>query len=120
MVMCQVQNLGISKIAYFCWMEISELMLGYFLTEGLLDHFDILGIEHCSDLARKETRYYIILEEKNNIPDGYTAEDYKSKGLLAEKLIQDFAIRGIPFNLQSKHSHSSGCESFFFEKSQGQ
>jgi hypothetical protein len=81
-------------------MEISDLMLGYFLPDGLLDHFDIRGIEHCSDLARKETRYYIILEEKNNIPDGYKAEDYESKGLLPEKLIQDFPIRGIPLYLR--------------------
>jgi transposase len=38
--------------------------------------------------------YNIHLEEKNVLPQGYTNDDYESKGFHLPKTIQDFPIRG--------------------------
>ena len=33
-------------------------------------------------------------EEKNELPNGYDAKEYESKGFIGSKLIQDFPLRG--------------------------
>jgi hypothetical protein len=36
----------------------------------------------------------ISIEEKNQMPSGYESAEYESKGYYAEKLVQDFPLRG--------------------------
>lgn len=59
-----------------------------------MEYFSITGyFQMCSVKERLE--YWIIdFEEKNDIPNGYEAKDYESKGFSGVKLIQDFPIRG--------------------------
>ena len=44
-----------------------------------------------------KTEYWVIeFEEKNDLPNGYPAVEYESKGFMESKLIQDFPLRGKP------------------------
>ena len=57
-------------------------------------HFDIISIKELGDIASKKDCLYIYLDEKNNLPDQYSSDQYESKGFYERKLIQDFPIRG--------------------------
>lgn len=59
-----------------------------FLPQGLLDVFDITSVE------QNEKSFSIHLEEKNNLPEGFSSLEYESKGFYDVKKIQDFPIRG--------------------------
>jgi hypothetical protein len=69
-------------------------VLQYFLPEGLLDNFEITNVEEVSNKAGNGKDLLIYLQEYNNLPEGYEAKDYESKGFYPEKKIQDFPIRG--------------------------
>lgn len=73
-------------------MDLSILEL--FLPTKLLDHFTLIKIEQLGLLETKSDCFYIELEEKNELPEGYKKEDYESKGFYKPKQIQDFPIRG--------------------------
>jgi hypothetical protein len=45
-------------------------------------------------VATKKEYWLIDFEESNEIPKGYNAADYESKGFMESKLIQDFPLRG--------------------------
>lgn len=53
-------------------------------------YFDIVKIEQ----VYKDQRVNIHLEEKNELPEGYSTTDYESKGFHNEVCVQDFPIRG--------------------------
>lgn len=55
----------------------------------IISHFEIL----CS-LETKEEYFVVEFEERNELPKGYSRNDYESKGFMESKLIQDFPIRG--------------------------
>ena len=69
-------------------------LLSHFLPAELMLHFDIITIKELGDIASKKDCLYIYLDEKNNLPDQYSSDQYESKGFYERKLIQDFPIRG--------------------------
>lgn len=71
-----------------------EEIVGAFLPKGLLDHFDIKKMNQGFCSTDGEKCYEIYLEEKNQLPEGYSSLEYESKGFYEPKRIQDFPIRG--------------------------
>lgn len=65
-----------------------------FLPAGLLSQFDLINILELGQVKYKRTNFYIYLDEKNQLPDGYDSKFYESKGFFNSKYIQDFPIRG--------------------------
>ena len=53
-------------------------------------YFEIVKIE----TLEKEQRVNIYLEEKNELPKGYSKTEYESKGFHNEITVQDFPLRG--------------------------
>lgn len=76
--------------------------LSSFLPLGLLDHFTITDFKELGQIVTKTDSFYLYLEEKNELPDGYDFSLYESKGFYAEKAVQDFPVRGKPFYLVVK------------------
>lgn len=74
-------------------MEIREI-ISSFLPKGLLDHFDITDFKELGEVSEKKDCFFIYLDERNDLPDGYDPKLYESKGFFKEKTIQDFPIRG--------------------------
>ena len=73
-------------------MDIS--VFSHFLPDGLLDHFDIVDFKELGDIETKKDCFFIYLDEKNILPDGFEKNQYESKGFFERTLIQDFPIRG--------------------------
>ena len=69
-------------------------MTDIFLPKDLLLHFTITDIQSLCEVKLKREIFHIYLEEKNELPTGYTKEFYESKGFYNAKTIQDFPIRG--------------------------
>jgi len=69
-------------------------ILSLFLPEQLIAHFEIVTIEQLGLITTKQDCFYIELEEKNELPNGYEKDHYESKGFYNSKEIQDFPIRG--------------------------
>lgn len=69
-------------------------MFSVFLPKELLNHFDIVDFKELGDIQIKKDCFYIYLDEKNVIPEGFSSEEYESKGFCERTLIQDFPIRG--------------------------
>lgn len=69
-------------------------MTDLFLPKDLLLHFTITDIQSLCEVKLKREIFHIYLDEKNELPKGYTRESYESKGFYKEKTIQDFPIRG--------------------------
>jgi hypothetical protein len=74
-------------------MDFTQL-LSNFLPAGLLEHFVITDFKEAVRNEEKQTSFFIYLEEKNELPEGYEASSYESKGFYGEKTVQDFPIRG--------------------------
>jgi hypothetical protein len=70
-----------------------EGILKYILPEGMLEYFIITKVEEIIDKVSKAKVLCIELEEKNELPAGYNASDYESKGFYPGKQIHDFPIR---------------------------
>lgn len=68
----------------------------------LTDYFYISHYEILCSLETKEEYWIIEFEEKNDIPNGYPASEYESKGFMESKLIQDFPLRGRAVYLRVK------------------
>jgi len=60
------------------------------LPKEIQDYFEIVKIEP----IKKEQRINIYLEEKNELPEGYSKTEYESKGFHKEITVQDFPLRG--------------------------
>ena len=72
-------------------------MTDFFLPKDLLKHFTLVDIQRLCEVNLKREIFHIYLEEKNELPKGYTKEYYESKGFYNAKIIQDFPIRGKAF-----------------------
>ncbi len=59
-----------------------------------MDFFVILGFTTLCSIETKQEYWLIDFEEKNEVPAGYNASDYESKGFMESSLIQDFLLRG--------------------------
>ena len=57
-----------------------------------MDYFEITDFQTLCSLEIKEELWVIDFEEKNEVPNGYSAIAYESKGFMESKLIQDFPI----------------------------
>ena len=66
----------------------------------LVEYFVITNFEVHFDEGLKQEYLVIEFEEKNEIPDGFTASEYESKGFMESKRIQDFPLRGKPVFLK--------------------
>lgn len=71
----------------------------------------ISGFQTLCSLEIKKEFWIIEFEEKNELPDGYSALEYESKGFTESKLIQDFPLRGKAVYLRIKkrrwrHKHT--------------
>ena len=64
------------------------------LPRKLLKYFMVKEIKELGDISTKKMIYEMHLEEKNEVPAGYSADDYESKGFLSSARVQDFPIRG--------------------------
>jgi hypothetical protein len=69
-------------------------LLHQFFPEELIEYFNIKSFETLCSLETKSEYWIIVFEEKNIIPCEYSSVDYKSKGFMESKLIQDFPLRG--------------------------
>jgi hypothetical protein len=78
-----------------------KLLHQLFPTE-LTNYFSITHFEILCSLETKEEYWVIEFEEKNELPDGYSSNDYESKGFMESKLIQDFPLRGRAVYLRVK------------------
>lgn len=59
-----------------------------------MDYFDISNYEFLCNIDSKQEYWVIEFTEKNELPTGYSAKEYESKGFMQSKLIQDFPLRG--------------------------
>lgn len=69
-------------------------LLSHFLPSELLTHFDIVEFKELGNVEICKDCFYIYLDEKNVLPEGYSDIEYESKGFTDRTLIQDFPIRG--------------------------
>jgi hypothetical protein len=70
------------------------ILTDLFLPKDLLLHFTITDIQSLCEVKLKREIFHIYLEEKNELPIGYSKDLYESKGFHKAKEIQDFPIRG--------------------------
>ena len=82
-------------------------LLNVILPQDFLLHFDIVNFKELGDVSIKKDCLHLYLEEKNNLPKGYSKSDYESKGFISSKQVQDFPIRGKAVYLE--HSFLLGC-----------
>ena len=71
-----------------------KALIGYFLPEGLLEHFKITNVEELGEVSTKRMVIQVELEEINTIPKCYDSSLYESKGFYPITIVQDFPIRG--------------------------
>ena len=64
------------------------------LPQGLLQYFEVQGMNEISSNGKQEAHFIITLEETNTLPDGFSENDYESKGFYKPRKVQDFPIRG--------------------------
>jgi hypothetical protein len=67
-----------------------------------MDYFIIREFQMLCRIENKTEYLVIEFEEKNELPNGYSAIEYESKGFMESKLIQDFPLRGKPVFLRIK------------------
>ena len=77
-------------------------MFSHIFPTELTEYFDLTGFETLCNVELKEEYIVVSFEEKNIIPQGYTTDDYESKGFVESKLIQDFPLRGKAVYLRIK------------------
>lgn len=59
-----------------------------------MEYFLVTSFQTLCSLENRKEYWLIDFEEKNELPKGYSALEYESKGFMEGKLIQDFPIRG--------------------------
>ena len=77
-------------------MTIYKDLVELLLPEGVLEYFEVTAIEKQGKHLR------IHLEERDNIPEEYSAERYRSNGFLPEIEVKDFPIRDMFVTLHIK------------------
>src|SRR5690625_1993173 len=88
----QLQLLG-STGWIFLLLGMEKEFLRMILPEGLLDHFDITGIDKGTESDGKPF-LRVHLTEKNDLRDVGGPKQYESKGFHKSKTLTDFPIRG--------------------------
>ena len=73
--------------------EFDKGALRYVFPEELLRYFDIVESGIHTDKPTGEDYLEVVFEEKNTLHDGYSKEEYESKGFF-DKRVQDFPLRG--------------------------
>lgn len=59
-----------------------------------MSYFTITKYELLCNIELKQEYWLIDFEEKNEVPNGYLAGEYESKGFTESAIIQDFPLRG--------------------------
>jgi hypothetical protein len=62
--------------------------------EELTEYFEITGFTHLCFIQNKSEYYRIDFVEKNELPNGFSRDEYEAKDFMEPALIQDFPIRG--------------------------
>lgn len=83
-------SFGIKKIIE----TIDIKLLHQLFPSELMDYFIISDFQTLCSIENKKEFWVIDFEEKNELPNGYTAIEYESKGFMESKHIQDFPLRG--------------------------
>ena len=65
----------------------------FFPTE-LTEYFQISNFQLLCSVELRSEYWEIEFEEINELPTGYSTNEYESKGFMESKLIQDFPLRG--------------------------
>lgn len=60
----------------------------------LLEYFEIVNYEVLCSVKEKLEYWLIDFQERNELPNGYSFDEYETKDFMEPKLIQDFPIRG--------------------------
>lgn len=68
-------------------MSLYKELVSYLLPEGVLDYFEL------ADVNKEGEHLHIYLEEKDEIPEEYKNQAYRSNGFMQERKIRDFSIR---------------------------
>ena len=79
--------------------EVDTSALQYVFPAELLRYFSIVESGIKTDKPTGEDYLEVVFEEKNDLPDGYSRDDYESKGFFTKR-IQDFPLRGRPVFLE--------------------
>ena len=67
-----------------------------------MEYFEIKSYEVLCSVKDRLEFYMIDFEEKNEIPNGYPATEYESKGFSSSREIKDFPIRSRGVTLRIK------------------
>lgn len=59
-----------------------------------MTHFELVDLFELGEVSTNKMFFEIHLEEKNELPVGFSSAEYESKGFLPSSTIQDFPIRG--------------------------
>lgn len=83
--------------------DMNQSLLELILPKGILDYFNIVGVEKGeSGKYVYDKTLTIYLEEKNKIPEEYKSHKYKSSGFMEPRLINDYPIRNMLVTLSVK------------------
>lgn len=77
-------------------MSIYKELVDLLLPDGVLEYFEVHSFKKDADQLR------IYLEERDNIPEEYSKERYRSNGFLPEIKVKDFPIRDMFVTLHVK------------------
>jgi len=83
--------------------DINQALIELILPEGILEYFDIVGLEKGDSGKYVYDKTLIIyLEEKDKIPEEYKQYKYKASGFMEPRLINDYPIRNMLVSLSVK------------------
>lgn len=74
--------------------ELTAQLLQEFFPSELMDYFTITNYVTLCSIEIKQEYWLIDFEEKNEIPNGYPANEYETKDFMESATIQDFPLRG--------------------------
>lgn len=60
----------------------------------LLQYFEITNYEVLCSVSDKQEYWLIDMDEKNELPAGYSSLEYETKDFMRPSIVQDFPIRG--------------------------
>jgi len=83
--------------------DLNAALLEMILPEGILEHFEITGLEKGnSEKFVYDKTLTIHLEEKKVIPKQYKDHQYKASGFMSPRLIEDYPLRSMLVTLSVK------------------
>jgi hypothetical protein len=60
----------------------------------LVEYFEITDYQDLCSIQDKLEYIVVTFKERNELPNGYSFDEYETKDFMSSKLIQDFPIRG--------------------------